>query len=905
MDFRFFGLVLLICIRVSGQTVPRDSISLHFTRDSLVASPGTTISSRLLLRNHSEKQITISVKWTHSSDLENISKLPAQLTLPPHAETGLPVKFLVIMSPRSGNQQLSVRINTPSGMVETACRIRISDPSPAWLISTEQDQPAFLHPTEGLRLSVRLRNQTFQSRKIQLELGSFPAGFELPSSGSRLLVPARTDTTLVVTCQTNRYVNMQANYLLTLTLKDSTGQHIGSLLFKPFFQTSERRFAASDPTGNLFPNAIQAGFARLGPDVTNREIRLWGQENSERSIIRYQAQYLNSTPGSRNELRDAFVEVRKKSTTFRVGNLYDYQELALLGRGVHIGKGLPAGRLDFRVLDNNWNLLHSFRDTSNLTTYSLQWQGYTGKSKRLLLGLSPNYQYNRRFQNGLLYTTADFQPNRYHLFHLVLGGSNTWSADRRYARSGYAAGISYTLDHPAIEFRNRLYYSTPGYAGFQKGARNIDSWLIARKSFRNRFALHLNTFRYEDAARPEILRYGMTIAEGIYTHTGNHWIFTLKPYYFGQIGGDSAAVRSDAYRLASSVAFQGKQVRVELGYDPGRYTGAAGTFFSQRLNLVLSSPVFGLYALYQRGPYFLTDVAENPADFRLFSTTPSVHFNGKTVKGYIGINATFDSRMDGWTTQLVGQMTVRVTDDLFLLGEAAAFSRDATLFRQPETVLTSGPQYRLSVQKRLRSFRKPPGRTLRLRFFEDLNQNGLHDSDEPGLPKLVVRIDGSTLVTDEKGAIVFKGLPQGSYDIQAYGTFQSGNPAMYSERITLTRSVSREIPLRRTIRISGILRAPEQKYLQQSTDFSQFKLLASDATGTGYPGYPDRDGRFALFLPAGSYRVDVLDLRRTASEAVVHSQQLTVESRKEPASFDILLEHLHRSIEVRRLQSRL
>lgn len=904
MHFRFFGLVLLICIRASGQTVPDQAFSIRFTKDSLVAEPGTTVSTRLLIRNISDRSLTLPAQWVYSPDCKNISTLPTQITLAPGAETGFPVKFLLSQNPHSGQQLITVRITTSSGTVQSTLRIRLSDPNPAWLLSTDQDQPSFLNPTEGLRLSVRIRNQTFRARNVRFELGSYPAGFDLPAAREKLLIPARTDTTITVSCVTNRYVNTQANYLLTLTVKDSTGDHIGSLLFKPFFQTSERRFTSADPGRNLFPNAIQAGFARLGSGITNREIRLWGQETSENGSLRYQAQYLNITPGPRNELRDAFVELQKKSTTIRAGNLYDYQELALLGRGLHIGKGLPAGKLDFRVLDNNWNLLHSFRDTTNVTTYSLQWQGYAGKNKRLLLGLSPNYQTGHRFQNGLIYTTATYQPNSRHFFSLVLGGSKTWSADRRYARDGQAAGLSYTFDIPALEFRNRLYFSTPGYAGFQKGARNIDSWLVARKSFRNRYALHLNTFRYEDARQPDLPRYGMTIAEGIYTRTSGRWVFTLKPYYFGQVGGDTVARRSDAYRLASSVAYQAKQTRIEAGYDPGRTFGV-DPVFSQRFNLILSSPVFGLYALYQRGPYFLTDVAEHPSDFRLFSTTPSVHFNGKTFKGYVGVNATFDTRAGGWTTQLVGQMTVRITDDVFLLGEAAAFSRDATLFRQPETIVTTGPQYRLSVQKRLRSFRKPPGRTLRLRFFEDLNLNGLPDTDEPGLPRLVVRINGSTLVTDEKGAIVFKGLPEDTYEIQAYGTFQSGNPAMYTERISLTRSVSREIPLKRTVRVSGVLRAPEQKYLQQKVDFSQFKLVASDAAGVGYPGYPDRDGHFCLFLPAGNYRVDILDLRRPAAEAVVYSAPLTVESRKEPGSFDILLEHLHRSVEVRRLQSRL
>ncbi len=917
MIYRIFYLIL-ICLPTFGQQSTAELLRVRLKKDSLNCELGSTFSNRLLIQNNANQVIYTHIDWKYSSDLYSISSLPERMEINPREIASIPIKFLVQPTAKDGILELSLAVSIEGEPnrkpTNITSRIYLKDRNDYWQINTDQDQPQFTSESEGLKMSVRIKNPSFNAETIKLDMASYPAGFELADKNQILSLSPRSDTTISIQCRATSDLNRNANYNLTLWLKDKDDNIKSTLSFKPIFLSHTRRYISADRIG-IYQNMIQLSHAWLGPGLSTFEGLILGEETIKNGRIRYAAHYLNYQPINRHELRNTFIDYQKGNFSTRLGNINDYHELAMIGRGIHVQQRFNKHRLNAWAYREGWNLVGPYsQDTLQSSVISVLSEGMINGKGNMTYNASLNYIQGYNYRTGLTFGTFSFQPNEKHFFRFLLGANRTdVDLEKRY---GGAAGLDYTYYSSKVEFRNRVYFSTPTYAGFQKGSQNVDTWLAQKSSSSHRFAFHANNFKYKETPllpnRP-LYEYGMTTIEGIYTRSANRFSVNLKPYYLAQAMRDSTFNRSQSYRISTHLALQLNRIRVEGTYDPGLFSATVheqnyAPSFSQRATFTFSSQYFNLFSLYQKGAYFVTDLLMTPISpekFEMLSTTPSINLNFKKIRGHIGVNILYMSTLNFWNTQVVGSLSTDFLRSWTLRAEAVSFTNQPARVFQPETYTQGMQQYRFDLIKNLGSLTKSQSHQLRLRFFEDINQDGQRDKDEPWMANLFVKLKGSTLVTDENGEIIYKNIPEGPCEVQAYGSFQSGNPALFNETIQLKKNVRRDIPLQRIFQVTGVIHFPSKRYLTDKIDLTQFKLEARGADGKNYSGYPDAEGKFNLYVPKGDYQIFVLDLKKSQSENVIQSIRYLVSSMGENEPLQIMLEQKQRNVEVRKLQSRM
>lgn len=917
MIYRIFYLIL-IGLPVFGQQRSAEILKARLTKDSLICELGSTFSNRLLIQNTTNHAIYTHIEFKHSKDLHPISSLPSRVQINAREIASIPVKFLVQSTATQRVVKVDVRITMEGDSLKqstnTTSLIYLKNRNDYWQITTDQDQPQFTSESEGLKVPVRIKNPSFNTEQVKLDLASFPEGFEMDNRNHIISLSPRADTTIFVQCRANNRLNRNANYNLTLWLKDQKDQIMSTLLVRPVFLSHTRRYIHVDKMG-LYPNMIQLSYARLGPAISTYESLVAGEEEIKNGRLRYAAHYLNYQPIQKHELRNTFIELQRNNFSTRIGNINEYHELAMIGRGIAVKQGFNKHRLNAWAYREGWNLVGPYsQDSLQSSVISVLSEGLVNGQGNMAYNASLNYIQGYKYHTGLAFGSFSFQPTPTHYFRLLLGANRTEVNNEQ--RYGGAAGLDYNYISRRLEFKNRLYFSTPTYAGFQKGSRNVDSWLVRKSNSPHRYALHAYTFQYKEKpllpGRP-VYEYGMTTLEGMYTWSAHRFFLTLKPYYLAQSLRDSTFNRSQSYRLSATTALQLNRVRVEGTYDAGFFEATAhertyDLTYSQRAIFAFSSPYFNLYSLYQKGGYFITDLLMapiKPEKFEMLSTTPSITLNFRKIRGYVGVNIFYLSPQDLWNAQVVGSLSTTIMRSWTIRAEAVSFTNEPTRVFQPETYTQGMQQYRFDLIKNLGSLTKSQHHQLRLRFFEDVNQNGKHDKDEPWMPNLFVKLKGSTLITDDEGTIVYKDIPSGSCEVQAYGSFQSGNPALFTETLQLTKNIRRDIPLQRIFQVSGVLRFPSKRYVVDKVDMTQYKLEARSGDGKSYAGYPDAEGKFNLYVPRGNYQIFVLDLTKPQAENVIQTMSYLVSNTAPTELLQIMLQQKQRSVEVRRLQSRL
>src|SRR5690606_25687866 len=75
-------------------------------------------------------------------------------------------------------------------------------------------------------------------------------------------------------------------------------------------------------------------------------------------------------------------------------------------------------------------------------------------------------------------------------------------------------------------------------------------------------------------------------------------------------------------------------------------------------------------------------------------------------------------------------------------------------------------QVRLGIEKKFNTQSSSSGKKLALQYFEDYNNNGLRDRDEPLVSGILVKLAKEVARTDARGEVSFRNLPVGNYLVE-------------------------------------------------------------------------------------------------------------------------------------------
>ncbi len=774
------------------------------------------------------------------------------------------------------------------------------------------NEPILLYSgSETVRLPLRLVHNRLVPSHVRIDVASMPEGIDRTTFPLSLTLAGRQDTTLLVSCIPGRYWSVNTPYQFTLTVRDATGSVAGNVIYQVVVASSVKRFAEVVPNA-LSPYGVSTAVGQLSDREWLREAQIWGSDSLGRAQLDFRLHYMSYGSGQTQQLQNSFVSLRSERAMVRIGSLYDYHEMPLLGRGLKVSLTQPDHQWTFWAVNSNPNWLNTPANVWSGNILSVRYDKQIASLPGASWSASSSYfgqSYSQRL--GFL-NFGSFQIHRGGRHTLDVLGGQSVEAGRRGSNVtyGWAGQINYTYRSPQLDWVVRTYWSSPVYAGFQKGATLIDSRLTYRPSEVTTLTLRYSQVNYNQQwfyTPTDWYRrlFGNTQAEIGVVRQWKKWLLGLRPYWYTQTDiANPYSQKADLYRVAPFVHYRNKRrQRLELTYDVGTYqnqspTAVRAVVISHRMFGTVGLGPFSLWAYWQQGPYFLGDVRpEQPTQSTISSITPTVDYTllQQRLYGTIGINYLYDSYSTGSRAQVLGRLRYDITPDLTIKAEG-----NMTAFSQLEQLAFS--QYRVEMSKRFSTLSLRRRGQLRLSFFEDVNGNGLRETDEPWMDSLLVTINKNTLLTNPKGEIIYRNLALGSYTVSAVLVSRIGEPVPYNETIQVNGRVQKQIPLARTFRVMGKLTSRAPAYDRQPLRVERFALEVQQHERTIIRCSPLPDGSFGLPLGPGNYTLLVYDLGRQPVSVVQTIPFVLTAFGKYPA-LQIQVDPSTRSVEIKRFTS--
>jgi hypothetical protein len=140
--------------------------------------------------------------------------------------------------------------------------------------------------------------------------------------------------------------------------------------------------------------------------------------------------------------------------------------------------------------------------------------------------------------------------------------------------------------------------------------------------------------------------------------------------------------------------------------------------------------------------------------------------------------------------------------------------------------------------------------------FYDINGNHMKEKDEPVMENIIIRINGTEVITNEKGLAEISNMPIGRYpfSIIALDKMEGWFPDI-SDSITILNSGQINIPFVRGVKVYGDVILDRQKIAIADKDkvFDMSRIKITAVGGKTYNTLTDIDGHFEFYLPNGDY----------------------------------------------------
>ena len=928
------------------------------TQPQVEGTPGTTFFNQITLTNATDSVSHVRLTLSAPAAFRLLTQLPATVTIQPHSSVRIPLKFLIDRDWNADEavvriETVQLQQNTAPGLTGSAIEFVVHqnrDVPSVLTFTLENESPYFMVGQDTLPVTLRFSNQGPYPRTVRLQLFSIPSGFRLALPYHVLTIGARRDTLIQLNCLAGGSVQWDRSYDLAIEVQDydqvtkprqgrsndrssvsgpETGALLGSVVCHPVMLTSVRHWLNARQNG-IAPMGIALGLSRFGMAGLVREVRFWGQEAIGKGKLTYQAHYLNYASQHYHELRDTYLQYQQTDFMVRVGSIYDYHELSLIGVGVKVSRSLTENtKLEGWALRNqsNWlaNLTTPVGGLTQSTpdmTYSLRLSGKLPLPGESFYELSSSYFTQRRVNRSsmLNFATVQWLPDPNSKIKLLTGQSVEYSPGQPNRRQtlGWALGGGYERTTKPVDVHVSAYFSTPGYSGIQRGAFLIEHSLSYKKWATTQLGYRYSQVSYNQqlytSPNEQIRRqYGNTIVDVSWSQRLGRFSTFVRPYYWMQSQTLPAGTlqRADSYRILTSLRYESLTgVRAEAGVDAGRFEGKApptDRFNAPSYRYVSSVGIhsFNLMAIYQRGPFLLNDRLPGQGDPRLFrqvSIMPAYRFSlfDGRLQANMGAGLTYNTVAKSWNGLLYNTATFAVNDGLRFRVDVNALSYAANL-ANISSVPWQESQVRFEVMKLFqRSPWKAP-RTLRLRFFEDENGNLQKDPNESYVDGLVVNVGPTSMITDKKGIITYKDIAVGTYPIRAVCRVATGELVWFQDTVRVLKSVQRDMPIRKTWRVVGQLNCKQARYENQTCELDQYKIETSGPEGESFRTYADETGQFTLYLPVGQYQVNVTSVQLSALHKTVGYR---IEPGKEPHKLTVDVDASSRPIQIKRFSTR-
>lgn len=864
-----------------------DNIGIRSDVALIMVRPLETFGHKLLINNNSDEPLRFSLRLQPNKYFRLVNASTQAMYVSPYDSTIVGLKFLNVNARVNGIYTLYVDLVNKNDEFDKKTyefNVEVVDGTDQQFVITPLMENVLLQKNvRSFDVPVLFKNLLPESKEVRFEIQN-PGNSPIQLGklfGGPVKLPAK-DTLIKVNFVTAEQLQelSQQYRSITVLVKNDKGDIIGMFTVTPGWLFSRGTMynpgISMAPTSKLF---AETNFTYLGKGASSTDFRISKPLISKEDPFGFNLFYQQYQPISFKQLTDTWIQYQGNQAGVRVGSLADFHELSLYGRGIKSNLSFDEEKknnMEVWAVDQEYNLLKEFTTTSGTRLISTRFT-HLDESDKKVFDISSSF-FERKDVNSkghLHFANFHKQLSPNQDLTVMAGASmekfNHIQGDT--SLPGYAVQVEYSAMGKKWQSIVSGYRASRDYAGAQQGTFNVNAIFSYSLSQRATLSYHLlkNTTD-RPGYLPQSIQgrfyYNNILHEANVSVAAGKKTWYVKPYLFkqGQLYTYDTVYKtpetSTAPRFQVGMSGNAGKMGYNFYVDAGTF-GLKGTSItgsnvpSFRVSGSLAAWHMVFNTLIQKGPYFLNELwtnKNNPAAY--YSNSFNLSYNNRffsKLDWQASLSANNSSNWNGWGVFMINSFDYKLGN---------GFSAKASVYQGKMGTMPVTTQVRIGLRKTFDwNKNESSTATLKIRVYEDKNDNKEKDADEKWMPDILVRIDDMVLVSDKQGGLVVKNLLKGWHKMSVlYGTSRQQN--FLEKEFQIDNNEKMELPVPPQYVVKGKVVEQKSKYLQAPSQLEGIKISFMNAAGKEQITFTNSDGEFTMQLAAGTYRVYIPQLKK-------------------------------------------
>ncbi|MCD1116551.1 hypothetical protein [Chryseobacterium turcicum] len=873
----FFALVLHFSFAFAQE---KKNIQIHFENDNVAVKKGSTFTNFLVIENKSSEEITIQNIMPQENYPGLLFYPKNDFTLAAGQSKNLPVKLIAnldFMKLKSNEIKFQVSYTTSTVTKTESTSFFVDKDENKNIAIYTASYENFINPASpASSIMLIVENQGYSKRTVKIDLQSIPDGLEMMPKQQTISLEGLEKQTVEIRIAVRKQNTLFPEFNINATATDVLNNEIvGSNTLYLVILSNNRQIARGNETVNgsnfaeISYNENSSGFNFLQLRG-NTSFRVTEDLKSRFNIG---ADYY--LEDGRYNLYDTWLELEKKNTVLRVGNVnsndYDHP---VFGRG---GKASTKfgenNQIEILALENNYNLYGTyFQQTKGSTIMGAKY-GF-GNAKSFNGKVSYIFDHDPRFNidTQVANATSSFLINDKHTIRTEIGLSNEKGLINKDENTGASMGANYEGKIGKWDIQSINSFATKSYAGIKRGS------FFSNQRISRQFSASQRAFiQYQNSqVDPEFLsfqsapiqsgntanlRYYFNSTETLgsgYQLSLKKWNFLLSPKIENQKTANIYTSQElFSYRMEANISTvlgaHGFNWMAEYSYS--KENNKADWFNSLRTTLSYRYKSFSLngtaqwnaISVFDLNSYYDTD--RNFANYNVYAS-----YNFQMLKnnltGSFTAGTYYSELYQNLNSNISGNLEYKVSPSWSTTGYF-----NFSGYKSTAAYASSGSyyQFRVGIKKSFTAATALGNHKVTFQFFEDKNFNGLLETGESAIANEIVKLDNFVAITDKNGKVVFQNVPEGIYTLKVNESASAR--LMMDPVIMVNKNINRKVGLVKNIKVSGKLKEIKQTYDVLETDVTGIVVYAKSEDGVIYTAVVNQKNEFEFFLKDGKYNL--------------------------------------------------
>lgn len=819
--------------------------------------------------------------------IRSISENTTKIQLKPNEKQFVPIKLWMQTEAQAGNAEIVFNLfNNEKQKIASQKLEQFIKENNQLKLAVETPLIYLTNPNDSIRIKTHIANLGNKSQTVTLvykipELIGENNFFELKGK-----VDVKSDSTFIFTfLPTKRLLKLQQFNVQITGLRGESKELFGntSVQIQNINSTQQFIYSETDVWNNLAQkNTVTTSYRQIGKD--NYTYQLQGNTTFDlpAGFLSLQGIFYKNNADNQAILNNTTLAYTLYENQLSIGNLSKPFEMSLFGRGISVETASKTKdkSLEVGFIDQQFNLIQ--KDAFLQNGYGIYARGTLdtiGKFKNIVGHYVFKQDPHEKADHHVFGTEFTREINyNWRINSKLHAGLSNYDLNNL-NKTSYAAEVQYNGTIKAFRLFGNYFLSSNYFPGNRRGILQIQQNISTDVGNGN--TLSANYF-YSDFAPKSVLYPMNTESNNTRAEIGIRWkkrtAFGAALYYqfqnesstnFNGIFESNATLIPSikAHRFIENINWTSKNEKHLLNLDIEN--GFAQYPFKKSLNFQgktqLSYSFQKLYSSisYQKGSYYLSEyfsMRNLNSDKDFFRMLFSVAYQDSFFQQKLQVNSGFsyieDSLIDE-APSLFLNLNFNLNDDYqFYLNSSWLHYKSNPLqntLSNHNKMITIEGGIRFNFNKKTPSAGKKS--RIKARVFYDQNANNIFDEGDTIAPNYFTILNNRSFLTDEKGELVYKSVPFGSYKVQP--KVQEGWYPSTTQYEVNNYRINVDIPLHRNGTLMGKI----------VYDFDEKRVAVFDPKLDGIVFYimqndkqiqkinTNSDGKFTVFLPNGEYQI--------------------------------------------------